>query len=148
MPSISAHTTVNATPQQAFDYLADFRRHKEWAAHPLEIKPSSEGAVGTGYSFTSESKMMGKHHSTVNVTAFEAPGRLVYVAEDDTGRWQHEFLIRPAGNGNATEITKTTSMLRGSLMNKVMATFLLPFVGGKIIRQDMVRIKGRLEGGA
>jgi len=51
--------------------------------------------------------------------------------------------IRPDGDG--VLLTKTTTMLGGSLVSKVMAKVLTPFVGGKIIRQDVERIKAKVE---
>ncbi len=143
MPGSKTQTTINATPQQVYDYLADLPRHGEWAAHPLVIKLSSDSPVAVGSTFTSEAKMMGAHHATVTLTALEPPTRIAYVAEDDTGRWQHE--IRIAQQNGATTLTKSVTMLAGSMKSRIMAMMLVPIVGKKIGRQDGARIKERVE---
>ena len=37
--------TIRAPSEKIYSYLADISRHPEWAAHPLQVDPTSDGAA-------------------------------------------------------------------------------------------------------
>ena len=83
---------INASPDEVFGYVADFTRHGEWAAHDLKIEQTSEGAVGTGSTFTSWGHQGGRTSENNLVVKEFAPGqRLVFEAMGKEGRYRHLF---------------------------------------------------------
>ena len=141
MASFEQSTTVNASPQEAFEYLADLTKHPEWAAHNLEVQSAAPAAVGS--SVTTVGHMMGTHRATVKLTELQPNQRIAYEAEDDTGQFRHWISISAARDGGA-EITKGVEPVRTNLTLKLL-TPLLPLVISRGLKGDLQRIKERLE---
>ena len=145
MASFQQSTIVSASPEKAFEYLADLTRHPEWAAHSLEVEPASAAAApaAVGSSVTTVGHMMGTHRATVKLTELQPNQRIAYEAEDDTGHFRHWISISAARDGGA-EITKGVEPVRTNLMLKLM-TPLMPLMVSRGLRGDLQRIKERLE---
>ena len=141
MASFQQSMTVNASPEKAFEYLADLTKHPEWAAHNLEVQSAAPDAVGS--SVTTVGHMMGTHRATVKLTELQPNQRIAYEAEDDTGQFRHWISISAARDGGA-EITKGVEPVRTNLTLKLL-TPLLPLVISRGLKGDLQRIKERLE---
>lgn len=144
MAIIERQTTVNAPAEKVFSYVSDIPRHGEWAAHKLEIEPSSQGQIAVGSSFNSVGHEMGTHRGKVTVTELVPNSKLVYEAEDDTGRFRHHFMLEE--EGGATRVTKGVEPLRLSLLFKILSPVALAFMVPRGLDGDLQRIKGKLEG--
>ena len=144
MASIERQTTIGAPAEKVFKYVADISRHGEWAAHRLEIEQSSQGPIAVGSTFTSVGHEMGTHRGQVTVTEFVPSSKLVFEAEDDTGRFRHHFLLQAEGGG--TRLTKGVEPLRWSLMFKLLSPVATAFLFPRGLDGDLQRIKAKLEG--
>jgi len=143
LASFQQSTTVNASPEKAFEYLADLTKHPEWAAHKLEVQKTSGEPLAVGSTFSAVGHEMGTHRATVKLTELRSPERIAYEAEDDTGHFRHWISIAAARDGG-TEITKGVEPVRTNLMLKLM-TPLMPLMVSRGLRGDLQRIKERLE---
>ncbi len=143
MAIIERQTTVNAPAEKVFSYVSDIPRHSEWAAHKLEIESASEGAVAVGSTFNCVGHEMGTHRGKVTVTELVPNSKLVYEAEDDTGRFRHHFMLEE--EGGATRVTKGVEALRLSLLFKILSPVAFAFMVPRGLDGDLKRIKGRLE---
>lgn len=142
MPAVQRETVVNTPPEKAFAYLSDFQRHPEWAAHRLEVQPEPPGDLAVGSTFRSVGHEMGTHRALVTVTELVPNQRIVYEAEDDTGRFRHHIAVQV--RDGQTVIAKGVETLRLSLMLKLLT----PLFGIMIPRSldgDLRRIKEKLE---
>lgn len=92
------------TPQAAYDYVADFTRHPQWAMDDMAITPRSPGPPQVGSKFDAEGMLFGrKNSSTVTVTDLNPPSSLGFDAQDRQGITHHEFRFTPDGEGTSIE---------------------------------------------
>ena len=143
MASFEQSTTVNASPQKAFEYLADLTRHPEWAAHKLEVQKTSAEPAAAGSTYSAVGHEMGTHRAAVKLTELRSPERIAYEAEDDTGHFRHWISIAAARDGGA-EITKGVEPMRTNLMLTLLRP-LMPMMVSRGLKGDLQRIKERLE---
>jgi len=144
MAIIERQTTVNAPAEKVFSYLSEIPRHTEWAAHKLEIEPSSQGQIAVGSTFACTGHQMGTHKGRVTLTELVPNSKLVYEAEDDTGRFRHHFVLEE--DGGSTRLTKGMEPLRFSLLFKILSPVALTFMVPRGLNGDLQRIKAKLEG--
>jgi len=91
-------------PAQAYDYVADFTRHPEWAMDDMTIKQQSSGPVQAGTKFDAEGILFGrKNPSTVTVTELNPPSSLGFDAQDKQGITHHEFRFTAQDGGTLIE---------------------------------------------
>lgn len=105
---------VEATPAKVFDYVADVSRHGEWGSADDHMKATAEkpGSPAVGSRYKAEGMLNGKSNpSTVTITAFEAPKRLAFDAEDANSVFHHEFVFSAANGG--THVERHVTMTKG-----------------------------------
>lgn len=91
-------------PQQAYEYVADFTRHPEWAMDDMTISRETPGPVQAGSKFAAEGLLFGrKNPSTVTVTDLNPPGSLGFDAQDSRGITHHEFRFSARDGGTLIE---------------------------------------------
>ena len=143
MRTIERQTTIGATSEEVFSYLADFTRHSEWAAHRLQVEKTAQGAVSVGATFASEGRMTGRRfHDDVAITEFVPNDRIVFEVNGDAGRFRHYFVLRE--ESGVTRLTKAVEPLELNLewrLRWLIARFVIPHILGG----DRKRIKARLE---
>ena len=144
MAIIEKQTTIGAPAETVFKYVSDIARHPEWAAHRLEIEPNSQGQIAVGSTFSCVGHEMGTHKGKVTVTELVPNSKLVYEAEDDTGRFRHHFSLQE--DGGATRLTKGIEPLRLSLLFKILSPVALTIMVPRGLNGDLQRIKAKLEG--
>ena len=66
-------TTVARSPEEAFDYLVDFRNEPQWEPNCREVDKTSDGPIGQGTTFRAQMKGMGQVES--EIVEFERPAR-------------------------------------------------------------------------
>jgi len=145
MATIEKQTTINAPAEKVFKYLSDFPRHGEWAAHRLQIKQTSEGAVGVGTTFACVGHMMGQDHADqVTITEFVPNSRIAFESVGDAGQWRHYIQLQEESGGS--RLTKGSEILKPSLMTRFLGPVAKMFVIPAALNGDLQRIKAKLEG--
>ncbi|MDP9325901.1 MAG: SRPBCC family protein [Candidatus Dormibacteraeota bacterium] len=144
MPTYGAGVDVDATPAQAFAYVADLTRHGEWSADPLEIRPlgGADGGAGSRYQATAEAQ--GKTITAqLEVTETEVPRRFGFRVSDLTGDYEHVFTFAKIAAGTRVERRIRTSKL--SLPQLLL--FYVVFFPVKLpnTKRAMERLKAHLE---
>lgn len=134
---------IECSPEKAFQYLSDLTRHPEWAANRLEVQKTSDGPISEGTTFHSIGHLMGKHEGEVRIIELIPNEKIVYEADDDTGRVRHTILIAPANGG--TMITKSAEVLETRAITFKLASPLLSLIVPRGLQQDLRKIKERLE---
>jgi uncharacterized protein YndB with AHSA1/START domain len=99
-------TWVSVPPEAAFDYVADFSRHAEWANDPMTIRSLDAMPVHVGSRFEASGRQGGHEWpSELVVTAFDRPHLLAFTAtggpipttEGHLHRHEFEFAVERAG---------------------------------------------------
>src|SRR5690349_10520131 len=89
---------INVAREAAFDYVADFLRHPDWAMDNMYIAPDRPGPLEVGSRFQAEGTLFGKRNaSTVTVTEIDRPSRLEFEAQDGQGVTGHVFTFDTDG---------------------------------------------------
>ena len=136
---------INASPEAVYDYLADFSKHPEWAAQPMEMHVDGPVPTQRGTKFHTRVKFMGNVAATGEVTEAQRPSRLVYECEDTSGHWRWTFEIKPSGAGSS--VTHRCERLRTPLLTMLMSPFAWPLFGRKMVSGGLANLKSRLETG-
>ena len=143
MPAIERQTAINASAEKVFDYLADFPRYKEWAAHHLRIEQTSPGPVAVGTTFASVGRMTAlDYKGQGTVTEFLPNERLVFDVTGDTGHFRHYLFLKK--DGPQTVLTKAVEPLRLKFTWRLrwpLARLVIPYILGG----DLKRIKAKVE---
>lgn len=146
MAGVTQSTTINASPEAVFNYVADIAKHGEWAtpSHKLTVRKTSDGPLGQGSTFESVGHLFGEQNDTVTITEYAPNERVVYEVEGSAGLFRHTFEIKPSDGG--VELTKTFDPVK----TKMPLTLFLPMVrmfnAPRGLRDDLQRIKEKLEG--
>jgi hypothetical protein len=102
------------SPDEAFAYLADVTRFAEWDPGVTRaVRVAGDGGVGTAYDLTV--KAGSTSVMRYEVTAYEAPRRLLLVARTALLRSVDEIRVEPASGGGATVTYDATLTLNGPL---------------------------------
>ncbi|TMB97715.1 MAG: hypothetical protein E6J42_07355 [Chloroflexi bacterium] len=144
MPVFERETTINAPADKVFNYLADIGRHPEWAAHPLQVEPVSDGSPSAGSTYKSVGKQMGTHKGTVEITELVPNQKVVYESEDDIGRFRHTINLTPEAGG--VRLSKRFEPLSLRFPYSIMFPIGSRFVAAKGLDRDLQRIKEKMEG--
>ncbi|HEX3507043.1 MAG TPA: SRPBCC family protein [Candidatus Dormibacteraeota bacterium] len=107
-------TTIKASIEKAFNYLADIARHGEWGSTDDRMKISAEkpGPPAVGARYKADALLNGRENkSTVTITALEPPKRIAFDAEDSNSVFHHEFLLTQEGDG--TRFERRVTMTKG-----------------------------------
>lgn len=143
MASIQRQITINAPAEKVFDYLADFPRHGEWAAHRLRIDQTSPGPVAVGTTFASVGRMTALDYKDQGtVTEFLPNERLAFEVTGGAGHFRHYLLLKK--DGPQTVLTKAVEPLRLKFTWRLrwpLAKLVIPYILGG----DLKRIKEKLE---
>ena len=142
MGKISVETTINATPEAVFAYVADVAKHPEWGQHQNAATRRSGGEVGVGTVYDTINHQFGEQKETVTVTDY-SPGEVFgFDASGVLGIAHHSFELTPAGSG--TKLTKTMQMRKPKFLARLSAP-MIAMQQPKALREDLRRIKARLE---
>lgn len=117
---------VNATPEAIFDYVADIRRHPEWARHPLTMRETGDGK------YESTAKVMHLEPKTqIQIETVERPRRFTYLCDDNVaGKYRWHFDISLAGSGST--IKYGFERLRAPLWVRLVQPWLLWPMDGRV----------------
>ncbi|HVM65680.1 MAG TPA: SRPBCC family protein [Acidimicrobiales bacterium] len=119
-------TTITSTksPDDAFEYLADFVNAAEWDPGVVEGTHLTSGPPGPGSRFRLVASFLGRRVPLeYEIVAFERGRRVVFRADDSKVRSVDE--IRFAGDGGETSVTYDADLrvkgLLGALVDPLLA---------------------------
>ena len=139
---------IDAPPERVFDYLADVRRHTEWANPKAKMRAeqTSGDGPGPGATYRTQGVFVNKPVSAdLTVTAFDRPSRFAIRSDQhQEGKkevwYQNDFTLEPRGAG--TELIKRTS----SNSNPVMLFIAYPAIRGDAMT-SLKNLKAKVESG-
>ena len=142
MGKITAETTINASPEAIFAYVADVSKHPEWGQHQNATTKRGDGPVGVGTVYDTINHQFGEQKETVTVTDY-SPGSLFgFDALGVLGVAHHSFALAPAGAG--TKVTKTMQITKPKILARISAP-MIAMQQPKALKEDLRRIKATLE---
>jgi len=143
MGKISVDTTINATPEAVFAYVADVAKHPEWGQHQNVATMRGRGEVGVGTIYDTINHQFGEQKETVTVTDY-SPGRVFgFDASGVLGVAHHSFEMTASGSG--TQLTKTMQITRPKLLARLSAP-IIAMQQPKALKEDLRRIKAHFDG--
>ena len=139
---------IDAPPERVFDYLADVRRHTEWANPKAKMKAEQTAGDGPGADATYHTQgiFVNKPVSAdLTVTAFERPRRFAIRSDQhQEGKkevwYLNDYTLQPRGAG--TEVTKHMT----SNSNPVMLFVAYPAIRGDAMT-SLKNLKTKVESG-
>lgn len=152
--------STSATPEAVYEYVADLRRHGDWAGTLGSVTQTSDGPVAVGTTYRAEERMRpgGKAGdvSFSEITGLERPRRIAWKArtEPTSGpmamRSEWEFLIEPDGVGS--RVTQCMRFDPPNVMSRVFLAIFVPIadlMGGmgaspKTVRRNVERLEEQL----
>lgn len=138
--------TIDRTPDEVFDYLADVSKHSEWSPKAYRVEGAS-GPVTAGDTFTSIGTIPGdkNHRNEVSVTECSRPTRLVLDSQEKGEHFINTFELSAEGSG--TRLVRTMDAPQPSFPLSV----LFPLIMAAFIRPDVNKglrnLKANLEKG-
>lgn len=142
MAGFSQETTIKASPEAVFAYVADMSKHGEWGSHSLEVKQTCSGPVGVGATFASRAKQVGTQREKQTVTAYEPGKRFGFEATGGLGLARHSFDLAASDDG--TKVTKSMELVKPSFLARLMS-MKIKSDQPKSLAEDLRRIKAKLE---
>ena len=143
MGKISVDTTINATPEAIFAYVADVGKHPEWGQHQNVATKRSSGEPGVGTVYDTLNHQFGEQKETVTITDYAAGKLFGFDASGVLGVAHHTFEMTPAGS--STKLTKTMQITKPKFLARLSAP-MIAMQQPKALREDLRRIKAHLEG--
>jgi hypothetical protein len=143
MRRYQAAIEIKAAPDEVFAYVADLRRHNEWAAQPIVIESGSADIAAIGARASSRAHQFGRHNQNeLVVMENDPPRRFAFEASGREGRFLHSFDLEPTAAG--TRLTKTLLVINA---NPVIALLmpLFAIITPRALAGDVGRIKAKLE---
>jgi uncharacterized protein YndB with AHSA1/START domain len=142
MARYSAETTINASPETVFAYVADVTKHPEWGSHRNAATKRGDGPPGAGAVYDTVNHQFGEQKETVTVTDYNPPSLFGFDASGSLGVAHHAFELAPSGSG--TKVTKSMQITQPKFLARISA----PMIGmqqPKALAEDLRRIKAKLE---
>jgi uncharacterized membrane protein len=137
---------IAAPMDQVYSYLADFRRHADWASGLAEIEPISNGHLGVGSEFKAVETIPGTFVSYSRVTALEPPRRIAWEAWDGrVMRTTWAFELAPVEGG--TRLVQRCGFEPTNLLGRLALNLMRKGRVPRENQQSLERIKAILEGG-
>jgi len=140
-------STEIATPiETVYQYLADFRRHKEWSKGVAEVEQMTDGEVRVGTEFKASETVPMKFTSFARITALEPPKVIAWDAWDEDGdvRSQWSFHLEPSDGG--TRVTQRCAFWPQKLFGTLMLYVMRRWQMAGENRASLARLKAILEG--
>jgi len=104
--------TVGATPDEAFDFVAEVSNQAKWNADVTNLVQLTEGPARLGTKMTGEFTRLGRIDT--EITVFERPSRLVLSSTNSQADMTLDFRFEPVADGTRMTVSGTVS-LRGAL---------------------------------
>src|SRR3954447_15599209 len=141
--SFRVRTTITADPEVIFESIADLTGHGQWAANQIPIEPVSPGPAAIGSRDRSTAQVNGiTFTADLHVTKYHPFQEFAFAGEDQTGRFEHHFTLRPDDQGIQLErqVSFTLTMKQWLLFLVLLYPVRLPAA-----KQALDLLKRRLE---
>ena len=138
---VEKQVTISAPRDKVFAYVADFKKHPEWAGHNLEVT-LPDGPVAVGTTFSTLGHQLGKQNDTVTVVEFDPGRRIAFETEGKAGTVRHWFEVQDA-NGSTT-LAKGMEFVKPSVASRISMPGIRLNVP-RMLGKDLDKIKARLE---
>lgn len=140
-------TYIAAPVEDAYRYLADFTRHKEWSVGVAEMTPVGAGHVGVGSEFAASETVPMKFASHTRVVALEPPRRIAWEATDgQLMRVDWALDLSPA-DGDTHLVERSRWRPRNALGGAILRLWCTRRIPDEN-RQSLERLKAIFEAGA
>lgn len=118
---------VAASPEVAFDFVADFSRAQEWDPGIPSARRLDDGPIGIGSRFELVSRFGSTEQLIAyEVTGFDRPRSVTFAGDGKNFRGTDTISFAP-GEGGGTRVTYIADLgLKG------LAAFALPFLRGRL----------------
>lgn len=124
MPKVSKTVTLPRSPEEVFNYLADFSTTEEWDPGIVRATRTSEGPIGVGSTFHLVADFRGREVPvTYEITEYEPHRRFVIVGDNKQFKGIDEIVVSPDGDGTRVDYSADFRM-------KGLAKLFEPFLGG------------------
>jgi hypothetical protein len=134
---------IQAPAGAVFDYVADVRRHPEWAAQRLEVQLQNRSTSSLS-TYDSIAHLGMPIKGTIRVVSAEPPLRFAYECEDMSGHYLWTVSLRTLGGGS--RLTLRVERLAGPWWVRLLQPILIwPLVGRPGVRRAVGNIKERVE---
>ena len=105
-------TTVARSPEEVFDFLADFRHEPQWEPNCRAVEKTSDGPIGQGTTFRADMKGMGRVES--ELVEYERPAR--FATRDKARGMDASSEFRFVSENGGTRVSGTLRMQPQGLM--------------------------------
>ena len=134
---------IQAPASTVFDYVADVRRHPEWAAQRLQVRARGRDTDPLN-TYDSTARLGLPIRGTIRIVSAEPPLRFAYECEDMSGHHLWTMSLRTVGGGS--RLTMRVERLAGPLWVRLLQPILMwPLVGRPGVRKALVNIKRSVE---
>ena len=128
---------VAATPEAAFDFVADFSRAQEWDPGIPSARRLDDGEIGRGSRFELVSRFGSTKQTIVyELTEYDRPNRVTLVGDGKNIHGTDTISFAPA-DGGGTRVTYVADLgLRG------LASLAVPFLRGRLDEMSDAAVAG------
>ena len=136
-------TTINAPAQSVFDYVSDFTKHGEWAAHGLQVTKRTHGPVAVGFDLLHRREAV-RHAARAQHGQRTRAGHGLRLGPEGSRRRtiHHRFTVAASDRG--TSLTKSADLTQPSFLAKSTSWRISKGIP-ESLRSDVEKIKARLE---
>jgi hypothetical protein len=128
MIQLASHFDVaGRSPEQVFDFMADFRNEKRWDEFNIDPQKVTDGPIGVGTRFTARNVKMGPVE--VEILEYQRPARLVLGITAKMGYMRFFAELQPHAGG--TRVATRNEMQLAGLFR-----LMSPFVGAMMRKQQ------------
>jgi uncharacterized protein YndB with AHSA1/START domain len=138
---VEKQITIAAPRDKVFAYVADFRKHPEWAGHNLEVA-LPEGPIAVGTTFSTLGHQLGKQNDTITVVELEPGRRMAFETKGKAGIVRHWFDTQDADG--STKLAKGMEFVKPSAASRIAMPGIRLNVP-RMLGKDLDKIKARLE---
>jgi Polyketide cyclase / dehydrase and lipid transport len=134
---------IQAPASRIFDYVADVRRHPEWAAQRLVVRSQDGNGVSVG-TYESTAYLGLPIRGRIRIVSAEPPLRFAYECEDMSGHYLWTMSLRSLGGG--VRLTMRVERLAGPWWVRLLQpVFIWPLVGRRGVRRALANIRRQIE---
>ncbi len=128
---------VTASPEAAFDYVADFSRAQEWDPGIPSARRLDDGEIGVGSRFELVSRFGSTEQTIVyELTEYDRPETVTFVGDGKNFRGTDTISFSPAEDGG-TRVTYVADLgLKG------LAALAVPFLRGRLDEMSDAAVAG------
>ena len=141
--------TIDRSPEDVYDYLADFSKHAEWSPKPFTVLAQPDGPLAVGTTLRSSGQLPGSkkaHENVVTITAADRGKRLAFDALEDGQTFVNTFDLAPEGAGTKLQRRLVLPHLGG--IKQVALPVLAALVIKPAVQKGLNMLKANLESSA